>query len=337
MTSLDQLLPRPDERVRCADHNRRLAVDPGGTAIRADRVVLIETPLPWPKPVFAHRLLAEVDPILKAAVVPTRTLATVPAASAGSEASDVVSVTTFDRGPDGGVVERWFEPATAAEMMTLAQALAADDQAVLDERAVRSGPLEAPVVLICTQGTHDVCCGSDGTRFATEVEQEVARHHGSTGGALGHLRVHRVSHTGGHRFAPTAMTLPDGRMWADLDLDLLTRIVTRSGPVDDDLLGRCRGWWGAETGPGQMAERAVFGQLGWMAENLNRFIEEGDSCDEAVRMTVTVGDQNSEVVYGIDVGVAREIPSIACREPGGLPAKPSVEYEIRRLEPDGGR
>ena len=56
-----------------------------------------------------------------------------------------------------------------------------------------------PTLLLCAQGTHDVCCGGDGTRLALAVEEAVE------GSALpGDVRVVRVSHTGGHRFARRA-------------------------------------------------------------------------------------------------------------------------------------
>ena len=40
----------------------------------------VDVPQPWPKPVFAHEVLAEIDPILEASRLPTRTLAAVPPA-----------------------------------------------------------------------------------------------------------------------------------------------------------------------------------------------------------------------------------------------------------------
>ena len=51
------LLPDDDASVRCAAYAESINVDPGGTAICADAVIIVETPLPWPKPVFAHELL----------------------------------------------------------------------------------------------------------------------------------------------------------------------------------------------------------------------------------------------------------------------------------------
>ena len=157
-------------------------------------------------------------------------------------------------------------------------------------------------VLICTQGSHDVCCGSEGARFAAEAE------------TIPDLTVYRVSHTGGHRFAPTAMTLPDGRMWAHLDLDLLGSILSRSA-APAEIADRCRGWWGAAPGPDQIAERAVFAQLGWSFNDRDRTVAT-ESVDGVSVCRVTAGNESWVVTVAID----RYLPTIACRQPGGLPA-----------------
>jgi len=39
--------------------------------------------------------------------------------------------------------------------------------------------------------------------------------------------------SGGHRFAPTALLLPEGTLWAYLDLDLLVGVSDRSLDVDE--------------------------------------------------------------------------------------------------------
>jgi hypothetical protein len=48
-----------------------------------------------------------------------------------------------------------------------------------------------------------------------------------------HVLVWRTSLTGGHRFAPTALLLAEGTLWADLDLDLLVGVSDRSLDVDE--------------------------------------------------------------------------------------------------------
>ena len=319
MTSIDHLLPEPDQAPRCTEHRRTLAIDPGGTAIRADRVVLVATPQPWPKPVFDHHHLKTIAPILKQSVMPTRTLAYVPetdwSAAQGRLGSLTSPVITFDRAIDNTddrserVVERRFAVGDQVELERLATALAADDRTVIDAMAGSVTELVTPVVLVCTQGSHDVCCGSEGARFAAEAE------------ALSGVTTYRVSHTGGHRFAPTAMTLPDGRMWSDLDIGLLRQILARTGETAD-VVDHCRGWWGAETGPAQLAERAVFEHLGWEFEDAVRTVAVGQPVDDTMVCTVSDGRRS----WTVSITTGRSVPTIACRQPGGLPAKTAVEY-----------
>ena len=165
--------------------------------------------------------------------------------------------------------------------------------------------------LVCTQGSHDMCCGIEGLAFAQWVE-------GNTD-----VEVFRVSHTGGHRFAPTAMTLPDGRMWAYLDASTATTILKDRGDATS-VAGSCRGWWGAPTGPAQVAERAVFAEVGFALDSMLRSVSvrEVDGAHH-VEVAVSTGD-----VYDVTVTLGREVPTIACSSPGGLPAKPGREWTV---------
>ena len=295
-------------------------------------MVVIDTPLPWPKPVFAHPLLDGVRQRFDASPSPTRVLAATPQQDVDAPASGEVRISVFDRGEGDGATE-WVGRIDRDHLPELAAAVATTGlgrapTGVVDGRGggdVASGvgprPMDRPTVLICTQGSHDVCCGSDGAPFAAEVEQQL-------GPAV---TVRRVSHTGGHRFAPTLVTLPDGRMWADADLDLVRRVLWRTGePVD--VIDRCRGWWGAATGPAQIAEQAVLAEVGWEFDSYDRSVEVGSADgDGRVRCRVEATGRVWEVV----VRAGREVPTIGCRVPGGLPAKSHREYAVEEISVTG--
>ena len=56
MTSFDidpALLPASGEAPRCAEHADAIDLDPVGSALHVDEVLLIDVPQPWPKPVWA--------------------------------------------------------------------------------------------------------------------------------------------------------------------------------------------------------------------------------------------------------------------------------------------
>ena len=310
-------LPTASETVRCSDYARSIAVDPVGTAIRADLLVAVEVPRPWPKPVARHPMLAGVDVAVAAAPAPTRVLASVPGGDA-----EVMHVVAYRRTPGSSQVQRrvWRCAAPVVAATTVA-IIEGRDPADADEVLDAAPHAE---VWICTQGSHDMCCGSDGTRLAQAIE-----------GRWSDVTVRCVSHTGGHRFAPTAITLPDGRMWANLDVDSLEGVLRR----DDDptvmagLAARCRGWWGADVGPAQVAEREVFAATGWVWETAPRRAEVVATDGDVTTVRVTAGDGDL-VSWLVRVAPTRSVPTISCRAPGGLPAKPGVEYGVVDIHPE---
>ena len=323
-TSLEYLLPDVDETVRCAEHARSIDVDPGGTAIRADRVVAVATPGRWPKPAVDHPLLLGAVAAFGESSTPTRVLAAHP------DTDGEGSVIVFDR-VGATAIERVyaFSPDRPDELTRLAGLLATEapgsGRNAGAEFLVATHEPARPTVLICAQGTHDVCCGAQGTRLALAMEADDDRH--------SQVRVLRVSHTGGHRFAPTGMTFPDGRMWAGLDLDDVAAWFTPDAPLGT-LVERCRGWWGADKGHAQVAERAVLALVGRDLDAIDRTVtavDAGHAGDGEAnggvstrRYTVTAGARS----WIVDVAIGRDVPTIACRQPGGLPAKPGREYRV---------
>ena len=85
-----------------------------------------------------------------------------------------------------------------------------------------------------------------------------------------------------------------------------------------------RGWWGAPTGPAQIAERAVFAELGFEFDTRGRSIDVIADDGGAYLVTVVLSDRAFEV----RVGLGREVPTIRCDAPGGLPAKPGHEWVV---------
>ena len=346
------LLPAADEMPRCAVHAADIGVDPGGTSICADAVALVEVPLPWPKPVFASGLLEGFTPMTDLAVGPTRVLAAVPATGnntrgavssrPGALAGDTshtgtVRVALHCRTGAGTKSYRFTADGAAGLRLLFAHLARCMPTEPIPEHAgfVLTGVgRDERAVLICTQGSHDVCCGSEGTRLAADFEA-VLRAYGSQHDDVpdslptntGQVTVYRVSHTGGHRFAPTAMTLPDGRMWAGIEAGELAAVLDRTAGAAV-MAPRCRGWWGAPTGPPQVAERAVFGHVGWPLEDMAREIRfrlNGTSWE------VEVSAAEAERTWTVSVTASRTVPTIACRALGGLPAKPATEFEVTGL------
>ncbi|NHA69845.1 sucrase ferredoxin [Phycicoccus flavus] len=89
-----------------------------------------------------------------------------------------------------------------------------------------------PMILVCTQGTRDACCAVRGrpivARLVREWEDEVWE----------------CTHLGGHRFAGTLLTLPDGVCYGYLDTEIAADVVRAhlSGIVAAKLLRGVTRW-----------------------------------------------------------------------------------------------
>lgn len=84
-----------------------------------------------------------------------------------------------------------------------------------------------PALLVCTNGRRDVCCAVRGRPVAAAAHREAP------------TRVWEVSHTGGHRFAPTAVLLPWGQNYARVDEESTRWVLEASltGNTPAQLLG----------------------------------------------------------------------------------------------------
>ena len=292
-------LPAVGESVLCADFARAQRLDPRGTGLAPDVLVVVEVPEPWPKPVRAHPEL--VDLCRAAAEHPERVrlLAALP------HDPHRRRVIAFRPAPGG--MTRAERELGGDPMAALTAALAEETTPV----TTTSGPR---TVLICTQGSHDVCCGTRGAALADRI---VA--------ADPELEVMRVSHTGGHRFAPTAMTLPDGRMWAYLDAGALVGILDRSTPAAEAARS-CRGWWGARGARSQVAETAVLAEVGWDLDSVARSTTVDGPEDGDAATTVTVDSGLGRWTVAVEPG--RLVATVSCGAPGGLPAKQAREWRV---------
>lgn len=282
----------------CSHFAKQNAVDPGGTALAPDVVVLVEVAEPWPKSIAKHD---DLKTLCAAAAVhheQVRLLAAVPHDAAAPR------VIAFRNSP-GGMTRT--ELALGDDHVASLQSVLSGDGSV----RVECGDDAPRTLLVCTQGSHDECCGTDGAVLAEWVGKERPD-----------VELFRVSHTGGHRFAPTAMTLPDGRMWAYLTPESTTGILDRT-MEPAELAAQCRGWWGAATGAAQVGERAVFALSDFSIDSANRGAGVVNAGPPS-RVIVEVGDTAFEVI--VDAG--REVPAIACGAVGDQPAKPTREWVV---------
>ncbi len=293
----DMVIPTDD--LRCAVWTAAQGFDPVGSATQFDRLVTVEVPHPWPADVSDMAWIAPV-----AVPAGTRVQAIVP--EVGRPDGSVL----LNRWERDGAVLHGVDWLVSAEDVTAAlQVLASGDAPDGD---VSVAP---PEVLICGHGTRDRCCGNAGTRLTIEARAR-----------LSDVRVRRTSHLGGHRFAPTAVSLPDGRMWAFLDADALVGIMRRTMAAPE-----AREFYrgNAALDPwAQTLEADVLTTQGWQAIDLATVTattsRNGDRASvDLTWTTAAAGDRRTA-----DVEIVRRYPVLHCGLDPSMATKTSAEYRL---------
>ncbi len=289
-----------------APHDR-FGIDPIGTAGHHTRFVLIEWPLPWPRDLFDDAALASVADAVGRAEArhePTRVLGLVPGTGVGAP---VGSARIIRYAHDGAVFAR-------TEALVEVDRFVDEVVSVVDgaDPSPRS-PDESEVkdLLICTHGRRDARCGREGTRLFQSV---AARWPG--------VRVWRTSHTGGHRFAPTGISFPEGWFWSNLDVASLDAIVSRTGDPAE-LADHLRGNAAMEP-RAQVLDRAGWLDEGWGWVQRSRWASVEAQADGGAAVEVVAGRRRRSAT----VGVGREVPTTACDSACQDPAARTPELAL---------
>ncbi|HET6953957.1 MAG TPA: sucrase ferredoxin [Acidimicrobiales bacterium] len=299
--------------TRCSGFARAEDLDPAGTAGSHRGFVTAEIPLPWPREITEHPAVEPAAPALAAAGL--RFQALVPDPSRGPAERRLLA---FWRGD--GPFARYRSRSWTVAGDDLAAALAAVAASPEDG----PGPPDADGegvgrhVLVCTHGRRDACCGTLGTRLATALP-----------GLGAGVHVWRTSHTGGHRFAPTAVLLPEGTAWAYLDLDSLVGVADRTlDPAE--AARRYRGCAGLDGPEVQAADGEALRTVGWSwLDHARTGTVVGR---DGVRTRVRLAGESPAGVrasFEATVEVSRLVPVPDCGKPPGQAPKSAPELRMR--------
>lgn len=181
-------------------------------------------------------------------------------------------------------------------------------------------------VLVCTHGTVDAACA----KFGYPLYNRLRRDYADEG-----LRVWRVSHFGGHVFAPTLVDLPTGHFWAYVEEAQVRPIVRREGSVEA-MRGHYRGWVGLENPFLQAAEREMWQREGWVWFEWVKTgrVVEADSGDRPMWAVVEVDYRSTDGkragCYRGRVTVEREVETIGTT--GYEAVYPYAQYVVREMD-----
>lgn len=237
--------------------------DPAGHASDFEDLVVLEIPLPWKNSMYsqAGTLPQEIIDLFKVWLqhyhegkgYPHRLLMVAPDAAYSHPGRRRVMFYTRQAG-----AFVWFEKIEYlipdSKMGALTWALYEDREHLphFDAYRVPEGN-SIRDVMICTHGTVDAACAKFGYPLYKHMRKTYASDK---------LRIWRVSHFGGHIFAPTLLDMPHGHFWAYVEDAQAARIVRQDSDVRE-LRGHYRGWAGLEGGFLQAAEREIWQCEGW--------------------------------------------------------------------------
>ncbi|MEO0770343.1 MAG: sucrase ferredoxin, partial [Cyanobacteria bacterium J06649_4] len=262
----------------CAIANRQSGEDLIGTAGHYQTYVLIECPRPWAAKVFNSETIPVALRDYIKSIKAERSIQFLAVDRGKASASNLVTVMVYERQlPSDAIVANAALSSTALSNTSLSERSSTAFESVKNYRGYEfqldsltqvvdclaahwqgdriGNPIKHQDILICTHGMRDKCCA----RFGHPLFREAAR--SAAQGRLPNTRIWKVSHIGGHRFAPTAISLPDGRYYGRLTIEALESIVARSGSVHQ-LSAVYRGW-GMLPAPLQILERQLMLHRGW--------------------------------------------------------------------------
>lgn len=297
------------ETIRCSQWARHERLDPVGSAPSVQGYLLVWWPLPWPADAAQVPALGEVVGQAKAQGVRVQLVA--------GDATEPIAV-LYRKQPAGlGFTGFRSTEMRAADPTGVVQAALEllDRPDVASSPGARKatgvgsgdGPAQGVTdVLVCTHGRRDRCCGALGMALYSAL----------AGDGDSALRIWRTSHTGGHRFAPTAVVLPEGTAWAFVDEALVRQVVDRTGSFAD-VAERYRGCSGFSDAAGQVLERIALRDVGWSVLDAGRHAEEIGH--HRHRLTVTwPGGRVETWEATIDVGRRLTLPACGSPEDGSL-------------------
>ena len=302
--------------------------DPGGTAPSWKRCVVIELKEPWEKEIATTSHFPQtVSDVLERAEqrgMPVRLQCMTPDAEHSVDGHSRVIYYSL---PEGAAVydkEEFVLP--VGEVGALVEALVESRGALDRFESYRQDTARFRDILVCTQGTYDVCCASFGYRIYQALRDEYVPRLGDS------LRVWRVSHLGGHRFAPNLIDMPEGRNWVRMGPDDLGSIVLRDHPVSE-LRRFYRGWLGLDSPLEQLVEREAFMSegWGWTDRAISGRLVSANGADGPTQVRIGFGGLNgsSSGAYQATVERSGSVQSIECV--GGAPATEYPQYTVSRL------
>ncbi len=310
-------------------------LDPGGSAYAFGALLLLEVALPWTQEICAsagklpqevldlyalyqqrYRETGETPGLFLAMIAPDKLYSKPGWRRIILFQRKAAQMAQFARA-------EYFVPEELAGSLLWALAEAPDTAARFDRWRLKQAASKRDL-LVCTHGSVDAACA----KFGYPLYRYLRDSH-----AHNELRVWRVSHFGGHVFAPTLLDMPNGRYWGYVEEAQARQIVQQSGAVTD-LNSHYRGWAGLENGFLQVAERAIWQREGWQWFNnaIQGEIVAQDAGEQSgwAEVLIRASGASGSAAYRVRVEIVRQVETI--HTTGNEALYPYPQYAVRWLE-----
>ena len=193
-----------------------------------------------------------------------------------------------------------------------------EDLLTLDAAAIASGDSRydrfqwsQPLYLVCTNGKRDRCCALWGAAYFRALQP------------LADTAVWQTTHLGGHRFAPTMLTLPDGIMYGRLSAEKSAEFLA-SQQQGQIILDNYRGQAHYEPVV-QAADYFLRRETGEMAVPAFRYLTHQNGTGSVWRVRFAA---NEGTVHEVVMSVATDIPPNRLASCGKPQVKPISHYSF---------
>jgi hypothetical protein len=255
--------PKPTAKLYCNVLAMQKGIDPVGYASDFDRLLIVEIPLPWKRNIYekAGALPQQIIDLMALWLkryhegIPYRQWMLMIAPDPQYSRPGYRRALYYSR-PEGRFAQfdkiEYLVP--ESELGALAWSLfEGRDNLPHFEQYREAKHDKTRDLLVCTHGTVDVACA----KFGYPLYNHLRKNYVEDG-----VRTWRVSHFGGHIFAPTLVDMATGHYWAYVEEQQAGQIVRQDGDVQA-LRGHYRGWAGLEDSFLQAAERELWMRHGW--------------------------------------------------------------------------
>ncbi len=241
------------DNLFCSDNSRKVGEDIIGSAANYQTYILIECPPPWASEAFNSKwvpsnLKALVEEVRRARL-PIKLLLI---ANSLSHQVSQTKLLIYQRkeGLGSGYVKQEFSLPNIEDVAIIIKKWLWGKLPIfgLETHVTRD-------ILVCAHGSHDRCCARYGTPFYFYASSMISDLQ------LDNVRIWKSTHFGGHRFAPTAIDLPEGRYYGRFEQDALKMILMRSGNIK--CLNEIYRGWGILPPEIQVLERELIFRYGW--------------------------------------------------------------------------